>query len=193
MCSRPSAEEQRADCDIVHVAVKRNWETLQYAAELLCADREAVREIMKHNGKRSGWLHYAAAELRADREIVLEAVKQNWKTPQHSAEELCADSETVLNTVKQRCEALRFAAADFRADREIVLEAVKQEWQAFEVSGHLSLGGSVQRPIKSEMKFLNGGLRAVDSACGRDENCFAVAPTADGSVPRQRREPGAVG
>ena len=50
--------------------MKENGLTLQYASDVLKADREIVLEAVKNSGDALEW---ASDELKADKEIILEA------------------------------------------------------------------------------------------------------------------------
>lgn len=78
--------------------MKENGLTLQYASDVLKADREIVLEAVKNSGDALEW---ASDELKADKEIILEAVKKNGCSLQYASDELIADREIALTAIEK--------------------------------------------------------------------------------------------
>jgi len=87
------------DREFVLVAVKENGSTLQYASDVLKADREIVLEAIRNS--RGDALEWASNELKGDREIVLEAVSKYGSNLQYASDKLKADPEIALTALEK--------------------------------------------------------------------------------------------
>ena len=119
----------QADKGFVLKAVTRNGLALQYAPAELRSDREVVLEAVTRSVSA---LEYASAELRSDREVVREAVTRNGLALQYAPEELRSERGVVLGAVTQNGLALQYASAKLQADRKVVLKAVGKNGQALQ-------------------------------------------------------------
>lgn len=133
---------------VVMAAVKKDGDTLQFAAKYLRDDREIVKIAVNNSGIALQWgrlyntdrsivldavrnngeaLIYADQMFKRDRRIVLEAVSQNGEMLEYVDELFKSDDEIVMAAVVECGSALQYADDVLKGDYEIVMAAVSQD------------------------------------------------------------------
>ena len=109
------------DRDVILAFVK-NKGSLQYASEVLRADRFIVTTAVERDGLN---LEFASDELQSDTQIVLKSIENDSSSFQYASLTLRDTEDIALEAVSRSGQNLQFASKKCQANKEIVLRAVE--------------------------------------------------------------------
>jgi hypothetical protein len=113
-----------ADKKFMMLAVAREGNGLEFAADDLLHDRNLVLQAVRQNGMA---LQHAAPAMRADFEIVMAAIENTGHALFFAEEKLKQNRAVILAAVRSSAETYHYLDEAIKSDREIIFEVMKKE------------------------------------------------------------------
>uniref|UniRef100_A0A7S2GW86 DUF4116 domain-containing protein n=1 Tax=Helicotheca tamesis TaxID=374047 RepID=A0A7S2GW86_9STRA len=149
-----SSQELWNDREIIMMAAKDDWRSLNHASPALLSDREIIMKAIEQDGAA---LMHASEELQGDREIVMTALRscdQFGKALRYASEDLKNDKEIVLQAVRVTGFSLQYASPTWRGNREVVEVALKNR-HYIETSAIIE---HVSQELRADRQFIRAAV-----------------------------------